>query len=322
MKFHCPRCTSHETFKLLQEIIDTKDASIQDKIEIINLLKKQIEELAKENITSREYKHTQISYAHIASKPVETKENVPDLIIRPRQTQELSKTKTEVMEKLNPAELNIGIKNKRIAENGNLVIKCSSKQEAEKLRRAAENTLEDNKYEIHTTKMLKPKIKIPGYEGNKGKKEIEECIRRQNPWITDSDQLYVTFIKQKKNKHESTIFAECSGGMFYKLMRYKKVHIEWNRCPVYEDLKITRCFKCQGLYHKNNKCEKHLVCEYCAGNHGVEVCQKTSKKCNNCVQANSKFKTNHCVSHAASDPECPSYKYHIEILKNKIDYNL
>jgi hypothetical protein len=53
----------------------------------------------------------------------------------------------------------------------------------------------------------------------------------------------------------------------------------------------------------------------------MEMCPKEAKKCINCVKANDRFKTNYCTSHTASDPDCPSYKYHLEILKNKIEYN-
>lgn len=105
-------------------------------------------------------------------------------------------------------------------------------------------------------------------------------------------------------------------------MEHKKIHIEWSRCPVYEDLTVTRCYNCQEFYHKNNKCTKKIVCEYCAEEHKAEMCQKNIRKCNNCLQANNKFNRNYKVTHATTDPDCPSHKYHIELLKSKIEYNI
>ncbi|CAG9764563.1 unnamed protein product [Ceutorhynchus assimilis] len=100
--------------------------------------------------------------------------------------------------------------------NGNMVIKCPTKQEVEELKRAAENALE-NRYEITTTKMMKPKVKIPGYEGSKPMEDIEECIRKQNNWILESDELRITYVKKKRNS-AATILAECSASLFHKFM--------------------------------------------------------------------------------------------------------
>lgn len=320
MKFHCPRCLNLETFKLLQNIIDSKNANIEDKNEIISMLKAQIEEIKESNKNENIYECTEKSYAGVTSKPAaKNRFNVPNLIIRPKQIQAVAETKEDIIKKINPSELNIGIGGMRATGNGNIIIKCPTKREVEDLKKAAEGILQD-KYEITTTTMMKPKIKIPGYEGNETEQQIEQIIRKQNEWINDTDEINVTYVKKKKNK-ESTILAECSGAMFQKCMKYKKVHIGWNRCPIYEDLSITRCFKCQEFYHKNDKCRKNQVCEYCAGNHEIDVCEKAIKKCNNCLEANKKYKLSYCVSHATSDPGCPSFKYHLEILKSKIEYN-
>lgn len=38
---------------------------------------------------------------------------------------------------------------------------------------------------------------------------------------------------------------------------------------MYEDLSVTRCFKCQECYHKDRNCSKRKVCEFCAEHHGT-----------------------------------------------------
>lgn len=320
MKFHCPRCINFDTYKLLNDVIDSKNANINDKNEIINLLKAQIEEIKKSN-ENNVYNRTEKSYAGVISAPpANSRPNIPNLIIRPKQNQDAAKTKAEIIKKINPSELNIGIRGMRATGNGNIVITCTTKQEVEDLKRAADGILQ-NKYEVKTTKMVRPKIKIPGYEGSESEQQIEQSIRKQNEWINDTDEIKVTYVKKKSKKTESTILAECSGATFQKCMKYKKVHIGWNRCPIYEDLSITRCFNCQEFYHKDSKCNRDKVCEYCAGNHEIGECKKTIKKCNNCLEANKKYKLSNCVSHVTSDPDCPSYKYLLKLLKNKIEYN-
>lgn len=323
MKFHCPKCRNFETFTLFQELLDSKNSTIESKDEIIRLLKEQIHELnSKINVTNIEVQEK--SYAYMASKQAASKTNtivnVPNLIIRPKNGQSVTKTKADIQNKLSPSDLNIGINNIRTTKNGSLVIKCPSRRDIDELKQAAENVFNDE-YELVTTKMRKPRVKITGYIGkNKNEEEIVDYIRKQNLWIGDADELKITYIKQKRNE-ESTIFAECSAGLFHKFMHNKKVFIEWQRYPVYEDLSITKCFKCQGFYHKNVTCNNKIICEHCAEEHDISECPKDVIKCNNCILANNKYKTNYCVSHKASDPECPSYNYQISVLKKKIDYN-
>lgn len=103
-------------------------------------------------------------------------------------------------------------------------------------------------------------------------------------------------------------------------MSIKKVCIQWERYPIYEDIGIQRCFNCQEYYHKNNTCHNKTVCEYCSGDHNIKECNKRHKKCLNCENANKKFNLDYDINHGASDKDCPSYKYLIQVLRNKIDY--
>lgn len=103
-------------------------------------------------------------------------------------------------------------------------------------------------------------------------------------------------------------------------MSGKKVFLGWERCQLFEDISIPRCFKCQAYYHKSNECGQETNCELCAENHDVRECPKTTKRCINCVNANRQFNTKYDESHEANNPECPTYCYYIEVLRSKIDY--
>lgn len=166
---------------------------------------------------------------------------------------------------------------------------------------------------------MKPKIKITGYTGDMDMKEIEECIKKQNQIITSEDEFKITYIKKSKNKN-STIFAECTPRLFHRIMNVKKLFLDWERLPVYEDIKVPRCYKCQDYYHKNTNCQNKTVCEFCAEEHNVSECPRQNKKCKNCMIANTKYNQKHELNHEASDPNCPSYKYLLNILKTKLDY--
>lgn len=245
--------------------------------------------------------------------------NPPAVIIKPKKVQNIAKTKNDVHRGINPTELNIGIKHFKTTKGGSVVIKCTNKQESERLKQAAEGSLRDG-YTVETLKMKLPRVKIASYTGDKSIDEIEESILKQNSWITSSDTFKVTYIKKIKNKNTSTVFVECAAGLYAKMMALKKVYIDWERCPVYEDLSVTRCFNCQGYNHKSASCDRRKVCGRCAGEHDGATCQSPHLKCVNCATANDRFGMQYAIDHSSSDPQCPSTNYHTEIIRSRTDY--
>lgn len=256
--------------------------------------------------------HNSLSYTK------KTINNFPSIIIKPKKNQDSTITKNDIIQKISPAELNIGVNNFKLTKSGNIAIKCSTKEDAEKLKNIATSKLK-NSYEVEETKLRKPRIKIISNINDKNEGEIEQLIKKQNKYIDDEDELKVTFIKKTKTIG-SIIFAECSPVTFNKIMYHKRLYIGWERCPVYEDISVPQCFNCNGYYHKNTNCKNKTVCAYCGDEHNKNECQKRIKKCNNCENANQKYKTDYALNHEADSKECPSYMYHIQILKNKIDY--
>lgn len=245
--------------------------------------------------------------------------NFPTLIIKPKSTQTGEKTKQDLKNKINPTLLNIGIRNSKCTKQGNVVLKCETKDDIEKLKKETEKTL-GNKYIVETPKMRMPKVKIIGYNGQKSTNELESSIRSQNSWIQQEDGLKVTYIKKTKGGKSSTIFIECEAKLFHKMMDVKKVYIDWERYPIYEDLDVMRCFHCQGFFHKSDNCDREKVCAKCGENHEELSCKVQTKGCNNCCIANEQYKMQYRTDHSAADPKCPSTQYHKEIMRSRTDY--
>lgn len=166
-----------------------------------------------------------------------------------------------------------------------------------------------------------PRFKIIGFSDELDEQQIAHSILEQNEIAGDRNDVKITFIrKSKKDKKLSTIFGECAPNIFGRLMALKKININWQRYSIYEVLDVVRCFKCQRHYHKLDKCPYRLTCEHCSGDHHVRDCPKNFKKCINCTTANEKYHLNYNIDHEANDPECPSYKYLLNVLRGKIDY--
>ncbi|CAH1958143.1 unnamed protein product [Acanthoscelides obtectus] len=69
------------------------------------------------------------------------KPSLPTIIIRPKSQQNIGKNKEEVQRLINPCEINVGIRNIKETKKGNIVLKCDTEQELERLKKSAESKL-------------------------------------------------------------------------------------------------------------------------------------------------------------------------------------
>lgn len=311
MKFHCNKCRSYDLVDLLRNTIKDKEVIIEEKDELIKLLQEKLKLLEE-----KEQMPEIPTYANIlTTKHRNDKKNFSSIIIKPKTAQNETKTKKDITEIVNPAELKIGIQNLRTAKNGTVIIKCSTEHENEILETTIKDKLKDN-YNIETSKMRKPKIKIANFNEEMTMENIEKCINEQNQ-LTG---VKVTYIKNQKNGLQ-TIFCECAPKAFKKLIDMKKIYIGWQRYPIYENLDIPRCFQCQEYYHKKANCKNKVACMICGEEHSLTECPKQKKFCVNCANSNKKYKTQHNTNHESTNIDCPTLKYLTEILKNKTDYS-
>ena len=287
----------------------------------VNGLKNQVKELKLEITSARNSgkAYSDVLRSNNENLQTEHKFQSPSLIIKPKNKQGSEKTKKDLTNNIQPNILNIGIKQIRETKQGCIVIKCREKSDIDKLKHAAEGCLSHN-YDVEVPKLNLPKMKIIGYCGQQKESELEATIRQQNLWIDKSDKFSITYIKRAKNKDVSTVFFECSPKLYWKMINQKKVFIGWQRCSVYENLSISRCFKCQDYFHKSTDCNNAITCGYCAGSHDGSECAQQVKKCKNCMNANGRFKLTNDTNHTAFDLECPTTKYHVNVIRSKIDY--
>lgn len=220
---------------------------------------------------------------------------------------------------INPSDLNVGIKGFKETKRGNVVIKCASKHEVERLKKAAEEGLKEE-YTVETVKMKHPRVKITGYTGERTAEQLERSIRGQNDWISSEDEFRITYVNKIRQKKTSTIFMECNSRLYFKMMNFKRIFIDWERCPVYEELNVMRCYNCHGYNHKSSSCNKKKACSKCSREHDAADCRSREVACINCTLANGRFGTQYDIKHVATDPQCPSTRYHVEIARSRVDY--
>lgn len=317
LKFICRKCSDNELNKCLINTIKDKENTIEDKINIIKMLQEKIKLL--ETSSPMTYANIVTSnYQHIAQQP---RKNVPAVIIQPINPQNATITKEEIQKKIDPKSINVSINSVKTGNNGNLIIKCNTEEDAKKLIEVTKKQQLVSKYNVKLSQMKKPRIKIITSTENINQDEIEKGLRNQNKFITPEDYFKITFTT--KNRSGNTlIFAECSGDLFKKFMVEKKVFVGWERCPVYEDLMIPKCKRCNAYDHKEINCKNKLTCPICNEEHKMNDCPRNVKKCCNCLKSNLKYKhLNYDMNHEANNRECPTFKYYLQRLTNSIDYN-
>lgn len=149
----------------------------------------------------------------------------------------------------------------------------------------------------------------------------------------------VTFIQEissSDNNHKSNerggtrednkkynAYLEVDPAIYHKIMRTGKVFVKCQRCYVYEELNLKRCYKCCGYGHNSKKCNNKIRCGYCGEEHETKNCdQKDRPKCANCFESNEKYKTRRNWKHAALDNDkCETYKSRKAFLRSRINYS-
>lgn len=312
--FHCKTCQEANIIQLLNGRIQDKDEIISDKTRIIELLQKEIND-CEEKINSPRITFAEVAKSNIPND-LKSSENFPDVIIKPKRTQDSKLTKDDVNKNIDPVKLKIGIKNMRTTKSGGIIIKCQTKSQTSKLEEEIKNKLSD-KYEVDLTNMRKPRIKIVNFNQELDREQISSSIIEQNNLLNGS--VNVVYVRKDKNKTQ-TIFCECSPQSFNKIMAKQNIYIGWQRLSVYEDLDVPRCFHCQGYYHKKKNCQNKLVCPICSEEHEENECPKQKKCCKNCKNSNEKYKTKYNIEHLANDQNCPTLDYFKKVLKSRTSY--
>lgn len=320
MRFYCSDCDSR---LLLQKTIDDKISIIEGKDEIIDLLKQKIQILERNSSLEegkRLYSQAVLQTPQSSDKTGRFSGGLPSVIIKPRSKQSAEVTKSDLQQNIKPAELKIAIRSTRNIRNGGIVVKCQTKEDMELLKTEAANKLID--YTVDAVRMKRPRFKIAGYSGDLDLKQIQQCIREQNKFVAEEDDFNITYLRKNRKTNTSTLYGECSPDVFHKLLNRGRVFVQWQRCPVYEDLSIQRCYRCQEHYHKSGTCQKTVVCEYCAGEHKITDCPRDLRRCNNCQVANVRYNLKYDTQHSAGDSDCPSYRYLLSVLRSRIDYGI
>lgn len=287
-----------------------KDLKSLDKIvkelkESVELLKKITEE---KNIEKGVEIQKQKSYAEAAKSTV---------IVKPKEKQDINKTKSDVKDNIKPSELSINFNNISEKKDGSISIICSDEKSRENLCKEVNSKLNE-KYIIDSPKLTVPQILLTGMSEMYETSEIEAALKSQNN--LKGEVKCVKCYRGIKNTKVFNAIIVLEEEDYIKVMKEGKVCVNWDRCRIFEYISIRKCYNCWGFKHIASKCKNEVACAKCGQNHDTKECKSEEVKCVNCVRSNKLYGLKYDGNHDCRDTVCPVYLKQIEIEKKRASY--
>ena len=243
------------------------------------------------------------------------------VVITPTNNQTSSKTIKQISEKIKRKDYNVmGLKH---GIDGKIIIRCADDETKQRLQRDAERELGQS-YKVSIPKTRLPRLKIINIMENLTKDELYDCLINQNSSICGSSDLKVLHIAEGKNSSvdKFSAYIQVNGKSFVNIINEGFLNVGWERCRVFEDLKVMRCFNCSSFNHKRDKCPQQTpTCGKCAAAHSTSECGSELENCANCIYATNTLRlVGVDCAHPSWDRSCPSYQRMLNIHQSRINY--
>lgn len=248
--------------------------------------------------------------------------SLPCIVISPNNSKQSStQTRLDMEGTIDPKKLGVGINMIRNSKSGSLILKCDSIKSNDRMKIELEKSM-GSKYEIKETKLRKPSLIVSNIDAKTKEEDIVDCIKQQNSFLCDEDKVELKVFKKSRKSDKNWAVLECSGSAFRKILLEGKLNLNYQRCPVYENVHVPRCFKCNGFYHRSEECTREVNCAICSENHDTSSCRRENhSRCVNCVISNEKYKFAYDVNHNAMNRQCPVYLRQLKIARERTDYS-
>ncbi|XP_050315413.1 uncharacterized protein LOC126749761 [Anthonomus grandis grandis] len=165
---------------------------------------------------------------------------------------------------------------RKATKSGDVIIKCGNEKELTSIQSQIQNNMVDN-YSVEVPKLLEHRIKVVGInesEYNLSDNEILAKIKSQNK-IPESRNRKIQIVRKTKIVSKKfNMILEVDATTYGVFIEKEKMNIGWNRCPVFNEYGIRRCFKCCRYGHLLKEYKENKVCAKCGGPHDVKECNE------------------------------------------------
>lgn len=248
-----------------------------------------------------------------------TQNKTPLLVVKSKNSEEVNSVH-ESVKKLIDA-VNDPVKNIRKTKKGNILVQCTDNGAVETIKQRLTDKIGD-KVEVNEPKCTVPVLKIVGIHDVDTPEQLKEQLLQQNGDLFKRNcKLEISNMKKIKDYYTALLFVDFDS--FKSVLQKGRLRVQWDQCRVYENVNVTRCFKCNSYGHHADKCEQeNHTCPRCAGQHDIKSCDVPNgeEKCSNCIEANGSQCMNLNVNHPVWSYNCPVLKRRLEFVKKRIRY--
>lgn len=208
----------------------------------------------------------------------------------------------------------------RNCRDGAVRVSCLKGAAAEKTKEVLKTKL-GSSYKVEIETKARPKLKIVGIDEFESPQQLECDLQQRNcPGLGGAVTVLHTYLSRKTQRY--TALVEVSSEAYRGIMAEERVYVGCQRCQVYDDFDVGRCYHCCGYGHSAKKCTRAVACAICAGQHETKKCnEKQLLCCINCIKAKESAKDDRPTDHRADDLEaCETHKIRIKRIIEATDY--
>lgn len=326
LQWKCPECRNLESKGETKKILETFDKRCNDFIVEITgkfqSLKNDVVSVTSGKIAS--FNRCESSTLAASNQPTyaEVSRQMQKIVVKPlNPNQSCSSTKADLLQVMNPANLNAQIGKVKHTRDGGIVLGSSQSDTISHLKEIVEKEL-SSKYEVHQLKNILPQVRIVGLSACYNNETLKNLLVKQNADIF-SDSSNLNIVRTWPTKKNNTVFqalVQVDVDTFNCIISRKHILVGLDSCSVYEAFDIPRCFNCCSFFHTKRLCKNDTKCPICCGNHEVKNCStKDNYQCINCFNLKKTHKVDLNTNHAAWDYEnCFAYKKAISKFKTDV----
>lgn len=222
--------------------------------------------------------------------------------------------KSRLKQLVNPDEAKITVKRVKNIRNRGVIIEASSKEDIDFFLQ--NENIKDAGLMVSLPEKRNPRIIIYDVESKLEASEVKELITRQNPEL-GNEVVKACFKTGPKTGEFCNWVMEVSPSVRAKLIRKRRVYMNWNSCRVSDFVISLRCFKCHVYGHISKHCNVAPICGHCGENgHTRDACKNrnTSAVCSNCIKAGRPH------NHSVRERKCPAFKEALQLQLSRAVY--
>lgn len=243
----------------------------------------------------------------------------PVIVIKPTESNQSSDdTRKFLNSKLDPKKHKIC--NFKNGKDGSIIAECATGYNVNVVKDGIQSDLGENYNAVVPSSV--PRLKVMGMSEKFSSDDFIRILKEQNEDIAIYDVKVIRMYENprfKYNKH--TVVIEVDKATHGCLLTARKVNIKFDRCSVYPEINILRCFQCGEFGHISMDCKNSARCSKCSESHRTSECTSTVLKCINCIKMNSERNLNLDVNHGAFSFDCEVYQRLFERKKSSLRFN-